>query len=260
MAKEMGVSQGSMNAYLRGKALPGCTTLRRILLRKGININWLLTGDGEKFVSPELRANHQRLVTIVGPGSEKLPSTVLQDAQNQKLEEAKRFYHYLRSGLNIVVSPQDDILLRQAVRDDPELLWIDITAKKREVIHHLVGKIGGALKMKPARRVADREMDVKLEMTRQYVHGRWPIVVIRDADLLAPAVYVDLREIRERYLTHSRTPESTLLPQLNVLLVGDVKALRRKVRHYREVAKRTTFFDDVATKFPSQFYIAFNGV
>ena len=215
-----------------------------MLLKKGISIDWLLSGDGEKNVSPELRAAHRR--------------HLLQAAQDHKQEEARRFHHYLRSGLNIVISPDDETILRQAVRDDEELLWLDITAKKREVIHHVVGKIGEALKMKPARRAADREKDVKLEMTRQYVHGRWPIVVIRDSHLLAPAIFVDLREIRERFLTHSRSGESHILPQLNVLLVGDTKALRQKVRHYREVAKRTTFFDDIASKFPGQFLIAFD--
>lgn len=55
LAEMLGMTPQSLNFYLKGKREPGANILKR-LLDLGLNINWLLTGEGEMLTYSE--SNH----------------------------------------------------------------------------------------------------------------------------------------------------------------------------------------------------------
>lgn len=46
LAKKLGISLGGLQSYESGKSVPGGNVLEA-LARHGLNVNWLLTGEGE---------------------------------------------------------------------------------------------------------------------------------------------------------------------------------------------------------------------
>jgi len=65
-AEAIGINKQQMQVYLSGKSKPGADTLEKIAAI-GINVQWLLTGEGEMEIKPAseeiktLRAENERL-------------------------------------------------------------------------------------------------------------------------------------------------------------------------------------------------------
>lgn len=54
MAKDLGIAQAQYNTYERGTRKPSADILEKLVKQFNININYLLTGDGPMFITPEL--------------------------------------------------------------------------------------------------------------------------------------------------------------------------------------------------------------
>ena len=52
-AKATGIPYRTVQYYLSGKTIPGADKLEKMCAKFGININWLLTGEGEMFIKKE---------------------------------------------------------------------------------------------------------------------------------------------------------------------------------------------------------------
>lgn len=50
-AKEIKISTGNLSDWTKGRVAPTTAALIRILQRYRVNINWLLSGEGEMFLS-----------------------------------------------------------------------------------------------------------------------------------------------------------------------------------------------------------------
>jgi transcriptional regulator with XRE-family HTH domain len=57
MARELGVPFTLISKYECGKIKPGADMLSKIALRYNVNLNWLLTGQGNIFVEPDDSTN-----------------------------------------------------------------------------------------------------------------------------------------------------------------------------------------------------------
>jgi len=57
LAKEIGYAQQHINRYERGFVPKSYTLLDKLARIKNININWLLTGEGEKYIHPHRSEN-----------------------------------------------------------------------------------------------------------------------------------------------------------------------------------------------------------
>jgi hypothetical protein len=53
-AKKCGIPPGSFQAYINGQRIPPTEHLIKILTVCGINLNWLLIGEGEPFIGEEV--------------------------------------------------------------------------------------------------------------------------------------------------------------------------------------------------------------
>jgi SOS-response transcriptional repressor LexA len=51
MAEALGTSQALISMYLKGTRMPGSEVLESIARKYNVNLNWLLTGDGDMYVS-----------------------------------------------------------------------------------------------------------------------------------------------------------------------------------------------------------------
>jgi len=52
-AEKCGIPYRTLQNYLLGKREPNASNLEKICIRMGINVNWLLTGEGEMFLKEE---------------------------------------------------------------------------------------------------------------------------------------------------------------------------------------------------------------
>jgi transcriptional regulator with XRE-family HTH domain len=59
-AKKCGIPPGSFQAYIKGKRVPPTEHLMKLVAVYGINLNWLLTGEGEPFVDIDREGEHSR--------------------------------------------------------------------------------------------------------------------------------------------------------------------------------------------------------
>lgn len=57
MAKDLGIAQAQYNTYERGTRKPSADILEKLVKQFNININYLLTGEGPMFITPELLKN-----------------------------------------------------------------------------------------------------------------------------------------------------------------------------------------------------------
>ncbi|GAB6075420.1 helix-turn-helix domain-containing protein [Desulfurobacterium crinifex] len=54
-AKEIGISEATLRRYENEQFLPDAEVLQRLAKKFGINIHWLITGEGSMFVNPDLK-------------------------------------------------------------------------------------------------------------------------------------------------------------------------------------------------------------
>lgn len=57
MAKTLDMHQVQYGTYERGKSKPSADVLEKLVLKHNVNINYLLTGEGPMFITPELSKN-----------------------------------------------------------------------------------------------------------------------------------------------------------------------------------------------------------
>ena len=54
MSKQLGIAQAQYNTYERGTRKPSAEVLEKLVKEFNINVNYLLTGEGSMFITPEL--------------------------------------------------------------------------------------------------------------------------------------------------------------------------------------------------------------
>jgi phage repressor protein C with HTH and peptisase S24 domain len=91
LSKELGISWTAVNNYTKGR-IPDGRTLINFKQKFGVNINWLLTGEGEMYIQPK-RLNVLREPEL---NYQKLPKVITTDSQGQ--ENILMVPHYAQAG------------------------------------------------------------------------------------------------------------------------------------------------------------------
>ncbi|WP_290776690.1 S24 family peptidase [Hoeflea sp.] len=63
-AEEIGISNSALGYYVRGEREPSYDFLKRLRLARGVDINWLITGDGNSDAKPVTSSKVPNQVTI----------------------------------------------------------------------------------------------------------------------------------------------------------------------------------------------------
>lgn len=117
-AKVLGVSMAMLGNYERGNNVPDANVLARYQREFSVNINWLLTGDGQKFIntsSNEIGRNRAQPDRLIQP---KLLSSI------------KKLIHRLHK--NAMITLRDEDLDHMAVRlyNDGILSGVDYNSEE----------------------------------------------------------------------------------------------------------------------------------
>ncbi len=86
-AREAGIPYKSLRHYIEGTSLPGSENLQKIILKFGVNINWLLTGEGEMFIKNKPR----------GEIFDDLTMKIVLLAQQLNEDDRREILHYLQN-------------------------------------------------------------------------------------------------------------------------------------------------------------------
>jgi transcriptional regulator with XRE-family HTH domain len=65
-AKHAGISLSALEGYISGRSAPSAIPLAELALKTGYDLQWVMTGTGEKRRSPEVQANIDETVRVWG--------------------------------------------------------------------------------------------------------------------------------------------------------------------------------------------------
>ena len=84
-----GIPYRTIQDYLLGKRMPGGENLQKICTHLGINLNWLLTGEGEPFIKKEGQAQldeiTEKILNLLRDMDEEKRRDVLKYIEEKKL-------------------------------------------------------------------------------------------------------------------------------------------------------------------------------
>ncbi len=89
-AKEIGVTRNTVSGYENNNIIPSGKALLQMHEKFGININWLLSGEGEPYISPHQTTELENKIIKMESRIKALEKQVAELAQNKKVVTSKQ--------------------------------------------------------------------------------------------------------------------------------------------------------------------------